>query len=112
MRNVTEENISDVFMGYFGKNSDPRLREVLQCLVRHLHAFAKEVELTHAEWMTGIELLEWAGRISDEERREIVLLSDVLGLSSLVDIINSIPGSTVTKGKTLNSKFFIVKLNQ
>lgn len=94
MRNVTKDNLTDVFMGYFGKDADPRLREVLGSLVKHLHAFAKEVSLTHEEWNTGIEFLERAGEISDAERHEFVLLSDVLGLSSLVDMINSKPEGT------------------
>ena len=94
MRDVTKDNITDVFMGYFGPDVDPRLREVLGSLVKHLHAFAKDVNLTHAEWQKGIEFLEAAGDISDAERHEFVLLSDVLGLSSLVDMINSVPGGT------------------
>ena len=94
MRNITKDNITDVFMGYFGPDTDPRLREILQSLASHLHAFAKEVKLTHAEWQKGIEFLEWAGDISDAERHEFVLLSDVLGLSSLVDMINSNPDGT------------------
>jgi protocatechuate 3,4-dioxygenase beta subunit len=94
MRTVTKDNITEVFMGYFGPDTDPRLREVMQSLADHLHAFAKEVKLTHAEWQKGIEFLEWAGNISDKERHEFVLLSDVLGLSSLVDMINSVPEGT------------------
>ena len=94
MRTVTKDNITDVFMGYFGPDTDPRLREVMGSLARHLHAFAKDVKLTHAEWQKGIEFLEWAGEISDKERHEFVLLSDVLGLSSLVDMINSVPEGT------------------
>lgn len=94
MRNVTKDNITDVFMGYFGPDTDPRLREIMQSLASHLHAFAKDVSLTHAEWQKGIEFLEWAGEISDKERHEFVLLSDVLGLSSLVDMINSVPNGT------------------
>lgn len=94
MRTVTSENITDVFMSYFGPDTDPRLREVMLALATHLHDFAKEVKLTHEEWQKGIEFLEWAGRISDEERHEFVLLSDVLGLSSLVDMVNSVPEGT------------------
>ena len=94
MRDVTKDNITDVFMGYLGQDMDPRLREVMGSLVTHLHAFAKEVNLTHAEWNKGIEFLEAAGAISDKERHEFVLLSDVLGLSSLVDMINSVPDGT------------------
>ncbi|QTN36843.1 dioxygenase [Cognatishimia activa] len=89
MRNVTKENITDVFMGYLGDDVNPRLREVMASLVKHLHDFAREVNLTHEEWNTGIAFLERAGEISDAERHEFVLLSDVLGLSSLVDMLHS-----------------------
>ncbi len=94
MRDVNTDNITDVFMGYFGKDTNPRLREIMLSLATHLHAFAKETNLTHDEWRRGIEFMEWAGRITDEERHEFVLLSDVLGLSALVDMIHSVPGGT------------------
>ena len=94
MRNVTKENITDVFMGYLGDDVNPRLREVMGSLVKHLHDFAREVNLTHEEWNTGIAFLERAGEISDAERHEFVLLSDVLGLSSLVDMLHSTPEGT------------------
>lgn len=89
MRDVTKDNITDVFMDYLGEDVDPRVREVMGSLVKHLHAFAKDVNLTHEEWNTGIAFLERAGEISDKERHEFVLLSDVLGLSSLVDMLHS-----------------------
>ncbi|MDA8746752.1 hydroxyquinol 1,2-dioxygenase [Litoreibacter sp.] len=94
MRDVTKDNITDVFMGYMSKDADPRLREVMGGLVKHLHAFAKEVNLTHAEWEMGVEFLEQSGAMCDKDRHEFVLLSDVLGLSSLVDLINTKPGGT------------------
>ena len=94
MRNVTKDNITDAFLGYFGKDTDPRLKEVMASLAHHLHAFVKETNLTHAEWEKGIELMEWAGEISDKERHEFVLLSDLLGISSLVDMVNMVPGGT------------------
>lgn len=94
MRNVDQENITDVFLDYFGEDADPRSREVMESLARHLHAFAKEVKLSHAEWNVGLEFLERVGRISDQYRHEFALLSDVLGLSSLVDMLNSVPGAT------------------
>ncbi len=94
MRDVTKDNLTEVFNGYMGPEINPRLREVMSSLVQHLHAFAKDVNLTHAEWETGIDFLERAGEISDKERHEFVLLSDVLGLSSLVDMINSKPEGT------------------
>ena len=94
MRHVTKDNLAAVFDSYMGPQIDPRLREVMSALVRHLHAFAKDVNLTHAEWETAIAFLERAGEISNEERHEFVLLSDVLGLSSLVDMLNSRPEGT------------------
>jgi len=94
MRNVTKDNITDVFTGYFGEDTDPRVKEVLGALARHLHDFAREVNLTHEEWHKGLEFLEWAGKITTPERNEFVLLSDVLGLSSLVDMLHSTPEAT------------------
>ncbi|GAB5445282.1 dioxygenase family protein [Gymnodinialimonas sp.] len=89
MRNVTSDTLTDLLLGLSGPDTDPRLQEVLTSLVKHLHAFTKEVGLTHAEWRKGLELLTRAGEITDDERNEFVLFSDVLGLSSLVDMINS-----------------------
>lgn len=94
MRNVTPDALTDTLPGLSGPDADPRLREVLGALVRHLHAFTKEVGLTHAEWRIGLELLTRAGEITDAERNEFVPFSDVLGLSSLVDMINSPSGCT------------------
>lgn len=94
MRTVTKETITDAFLGYCGEETDPRLRYVLERLVHHLHTFTKEVGLTHAEWRKGIELLTKAGEMTDNERNEFVLMSDVLGLSSLVDMVNTPEGGT------------------
>lgn len=89
MRNVTKETLTDTFLGYFSDDTDPRLTEVMASLAKHLHAFALETNLTHKEWQKGLEILREAGNITTPERDEFVLLSDVLGLSSLVDMINS-----------------------
>lgn len=94
MRTVTKDNITEVFAGYFSEDTDPRTREVLLAMTKHIHDFAREVNLTHDEWRKGLEFLEWAGRITTPERNEFVLLSDVLGLSSLVDMQHSVPGAT------------------
>jgi hydroxyquinol 1,2-dioxygenase len=74
----------------------PRLREVMRALVKHLHAFAKEVVLTQEEWETAIDFLTRTGQTCSGERQEFILLSDVLGLSMLVDAINNRrePGAT------------------
>ncbi|MDJ0992776.1 MAG: dioxygenase [Dinoroseobacter sp.] len=94
MRNVTKDNLTEVFDSYFGPDTDPRFKEVMNTLAKHLHAFAKEVELTHAEWDRGIAFMERMTEFTTKERHEFVLLSDVMGLSSLVDMINSVPGGT------------------
>ncbi|MGR3723854.1 dioxygenase family protein [Abyssibius alkaniclasticus] len=94
MRTVAPETLTDMLLSLSGPDTDPRVQEVLSALVRHLHSFAKEVGLTHDEWRKGLELLTRAGEISDGERNEFVLFSDVLGLSSLVDMINSPKGCT------------------
>jgi len=89
MRNVTQDNITETFLGYFGDDTDPRLKEIMASLAKHLHSFAKETNLTHKEWTKGLDILRSAGAITTPERDEFVLLSDVLGLSSLVDMVNS-----------------------
>ncbi|TCL08319.1 hydroxyquinol 1,2-dioxygenase [Shimia isoporae] len=94
MRSVTKDNITDVFTSYFGEDTDPRVKEVLTALARHMHDFAREVNLTHDEWRVGIDFLTRAGEITTPERQEFVLLSDVLGLSSLVDMLHSTPEAT------------------
>lgn len=94
MRDVSPDTITEAFLSYFGEDTDPRMREVMESLSRHLHQFALETQLTHKEWNQGLDILRWAGKITTDERDEYVLLSDVLGLSSLVDMINSSPEST------------------
>ena len=94
MRDVTQDSITDAFIDYFGEDTNPRVREVMASLARHLHAFALETQLTHAEWNQGLDVLRQAGEITTPQRDEFVLLSDVLGLSSLVDMINSSDSAT------------------
>jgi len=69
------------------KNGEPRLREVVTLLVRHLHAFAREASLTQDEWRAGIDFLTRTGQKCSESRQEFILLSDILGVSMLVDAI-------------------------
>jgi protocatechuate 3,4-dioxygenase beta subunit len=85
----TEEGSVDAVNGRMGQDVTPRLAEVMAALVRHLHAFAKEVDLTQSEWEIGIDFLTRTGQICSEERQEFILLSDTLGFSMLVDAINN-----------------------
>lgn len=89
MRTVTQDTITQAFLDYCGPETSPRLKFVLEKLAGHLHDFVREVDLTHDEWRKGLDILTKAGQISSPERNEFVLLSDVLGLSSLVDMVNS-----------------------
>ena len=68
--------------------ANPRLVEVMMALTKHMHAFVKEVEPTQDEWMTGIQFLTDTGHMTTDWRQEFILLSDILGVSSLVDSIN------------------------
>jgi hydroxyquinol 1,2-dioxygenase len=86
---VTEENITELAAQRWQTAHDPRTAELMGALVRHLHAFAREVALTEAEWMAAIGWLTATGQISDEKRAEFILASDVLGLSMLVVQLNN-----------------------
>lgn len=89
LAHFNERDSADIVNARIGAGVSPRLREVMTALVNHLHAFAKEVHLTQAEWAYGIEFLTATGRICSVERQEFILLSDTLGLSMLVDAINN-----------------------
>jgi catechol 1,2-dioxygenase len=84
----SEERSAEVVNARLEHTRDPRLREVLRSLVRHLHDFVKDVELTEDEWNAAIGFLTATGQKCDDVRQEFVLLSDVLGVSMLVETIN------------------------
>jgi hydroxyquinol 1,2-dioxygenase len=88
MQLVTEENITDLAVERWRTARDPRLAEIMGALVRHLHEFAREVDLTEEEWMAGIQWLTATGQACDDKRQEFILASDVLGLSMLVVQLN------------------------
>ncbi|MBC2637772.1 MULTISPECIES: intradiol ring-cleavage dioxygenase [unclassified Rhodococcus (in: high G+C Gram-positive bacteria)] len=84
----TEGRSAEVVIESLGADTDPRLREILTSLIRHLHDFVKDVQLTEEEWNTGIEFLTRTGHTCNDVRQEFILLSDVLGVSMLVETIN------------------------
>jgi hydroxyquinol 1,2-dioxygenase len=96
MINIDEHSITAAVLEALSGTPDPRLKEILESLVRHLHDFAREVHLTEAEWSQGIDFLTRTGHITDAKRQEFILLSDVLGLSTLVTAQNNVrpPGCT------------------
>jgi protocatechuate 3,4-dioxygenase beta subunit len=84
----TEQGSADTVIASFAQCDDPRLKAVLESLVRHVHDFVKDVELTEDEWSAAISFLTETGQMSDDVRQEFILLSDVLGVSMLVETIN------------------------
>lgn len=101
MQLVTEENITELAVERWGTAHDPRTAELLCALVRHLHDFAREVQLTEAEWMAAIEWLTATGQACDDRRQEFILASDVLGLSMLVVQLNHRFGDGATPATVL-----------
>ncbi|MDI5935909.1 intradiol ring-cleavage dioxygenase [Halomonas kalidii] len=83
----TEANSVEAVNARMGEETDPRLREVMASLIRHLHGFVKDVGLTQAEWEAAIDFLTRTGQMCDDKRQEFILLSDTLGVSMLVDAI-------------------------
>lgn len=94
MTAMTPDELTRQVLGAFGETPDPRLLELISSLIGHLHAFATQTGLTQQEWRTGIDFLTATGQKCDAERQEFILLSDVLGLSSLVEIINAADHAT------------------
>jgi len=89
MLDFTVDNLTDNVISTCQENAiSPRVKQIMGSLIGHLHAFAKDVELTEAEWFTAIEFLTNTGQLCDDKRQEFILLSDTLGLSMLVDAIN------------------------
>jgi protocatechuate 3,4-dioxygenase beta subunit len=97
----TEERSAEVVATSFAGAPNPRLREVLTSLVHHLHAFVKDVELTEEEWGAAITFLTRTGQMCDDVRQEFILLSDVLGVSMLVETINHRTGGASTESTVL-----------
>lgn len=106
MRNMTEEDLTRIVLEEYGKIPDDRSREIVCGLIRHLHAFIRDVRLTEPEWMAGIGYVTRAGQISSDKRQEVILFSDLLGVSALVNMVSAnVPdGATET---TVIGPFFV-----
>lgn len=87
-KNNSEDQITHNVLESMKQAPDRRLQYVMASLITHLHAFIRDVELTEEEWMQGLAFLTRTGQICDERRQEFILLSDILGVSMLVDSIN------------------------
>ena len=88
MQNEATDKITNAVIEKVSSGPNERVAEISAALVRHMHAFVKEVRLTQEEWEVGIEFLTRTGHMCDDKRQEFILLSDALGVSMLVDAIN------------------------
>ena len=96
----TEDTATAAVQESFQNTSDPRLREIVTTLTRHLHEFVREIRPTQREWEQAVEFLTAVGHTCDDTRQEFVLLSDVFGVSMLVETINGGDGDA-TDGTVL-----------
>ena len=101
MQPFTEHNATDIVVASLAESRSERFRQIMTSVISHLHAIVREVEPTTAEWMTAIDFLTRTGQISDEKRQEFILLSDVLGVSMLVDAVNHRKPSGATESTVL-----------
>lgn len=99
MRDLTESNVTTAVLDKITDDTDPRLREIMEALVRHAHDFIREVNLTPDELLYGARFIQKVGQISDDKREEGVLLGDVLGMTALCEIL----GDKVRTGATESS---------
>ncbi|GAA3101643.1 dioxygenase [Streptomyces rectiviolaceus] len=98
---VAEATVTETVLDSLRSTPDPRLRELLSGLVRHLHAFVRESRLTQEEWERAVAFLTETGQQCTDTRQEFILLSDVLGLSSLVETLGGPGGPTATEPTVL-----------
>ena len=102
MRDFTVENLTEIVLEEYGsKTKDTRFNKIVTSLISHLHDFVKDVELTEKEWFEAIMFLTKTGHTCDDKRQEFILLSDVLGVSMLVDAINHPKGGAGTESTVL-----------
>ncbi len=88
MHDLDETSLTDAVLAQMASTPDDRLREIMTAAVKHLHAFAREVSLTPAEWLMGIGFMTEIGQTCTDSRQETILLSDVLGLSAMVNALH------------------------
>jgi len=85
---ANEENLTDLALKQWEACHSPRLRQIMQSLIKHLHGFARDVDLKQDEWLMAVDWLAKTGKLCTDKRQEFILISDVLGLSMLVDAMN------------------------
>jgi len=101
MGDFNETTATDLVLARLEGCDDPRLKEIMTSVIRHLHAVVIETEPTEAEWLAAIQFLTATGQICDDKRQEYIMLSDTLGVSMLLDAINNRKPETATQSTVL-----------
>ncbi len=89
MAEYNEQNLTDEVIKSYSKTESKRFNEILASIIKHTHAIVREVNLTHEEWFKVIEFLTATGKKCDDKRQEFILLSDVLGISMMLEMVNN-----------------------
>src|SRR6201994_2202374 len=106
MRDLDEFTVTDEALSQMAETKSPRLKEIGDAAVRHLHAFAREVNLTPEEWLQGVAFLTAVGQACSPIRQEFILLSDVLGLSAVVNALHDKKAKELGSQSSLLGPFF------
>ncbi len=106
MRDLDEFTVTDEALAQMAGTENPRLKEIADAAVRHMHAFAREVNLTPEEWLKGIQFLTAVGQACTPLRQEFILLSDVLGLSAVVNALHDKKARELGSQSSLLGPFF------
>ena len=106
MLDNNEYTLTDTVLAQMAGTQNPRLKEVMVCAVRHLHAFARDIKLTPEEWLAGIKFITAVGQASTALRQETILLSDVLGLSAMVNALHDDGRADASSDSSLLGPFF------
>src|SRR3954449_4583335 len=106
MQDLDENTVTDAALAQMAGTQDPRLKQIMDAAVRHLHAFAREVELTPEEWIHGLRFLTAVGQACTPIRQEFILLSDVLGVSAVVNALHDRKAKELGSQSSLLGPFF------
>ena len=106
MVDLDEFTTTDATLEQMANTANPRLKQIMDAAVRHLHAFVREVELTPAEWIQGLQFLTAVGQACTPIRQEFILLSDVLGVSAVVNALHDRKAKELGSQSSLLGPFF------
>jgi catechol 1,2-dioxygenase/hydroxyquinol 1,2-dioxygenase len=103
---LTPETVTHAVIEQMATTTDPRMREIMEVAVKHLHQFARDTKLTPAEWLYGIDFLTRVGKMCTPDRQEFILMSDTLGMSALVNLMHDKTAMEVATDTSLLGPFF------